>query len=115
MRSQHAWPPTLPEFLQARHEGRTSEQRALDGRLREGDGERQALPVITQAELLARGAERAKAAGQALASPSAVGRSERNIRNGTWTREMEAPVRESMRALGMRYVEPDWPELEARP
>jgi len=113
VRDNSDWPPSISEFRSACQAGMTAEQRAFAARLSEAESDRLALPSVTRAEQLAEGAKKARAMRKETAQPMAVARSQENIRRGRWTPEMEDGYRRSMQHLGLRYVEPEWPEASA--
>ncbi|MFD2112038.1 hypothetical protein [Thiorhodococcus fuscus] len=113
VRANSGWPPSIAEFRSACRAGMTAEQRAFAARLSEAESDRLALPSMTRAEQLAKGAKKARAMREEAARPKSIARSQENIRRGRWTPEMEDAYRRSMQHLGLRYVAPEWPEASA--
>jgi len=104
-RREMPWPPTIAEFRKACLGGATAEQRAFAAR---AEQEKLTLPSKTWAETKEAGAIKAQAT-KAIAKQGKPMRTQRNINNGTWTREMEAVIRRDMGLLGIKYEEIDWP------
>ena len=105
------WPPSVPDFVAARNQGQTEEQRAAHARLIEADAERKRLPAGTWAEQRTAAAEHIDAA---RAVEPKVTRSVQNIERGRWTRDMENAIRADFGRLGMHYSEPEWPAQEEK-